>query len=234
MRADRDRVVCLCENRSEKGDSLGLDGCRNGIAISFGVGKTRLANFSASPVEIVAFLTNPIAGLVRDGSSVPGVQDGWLWNAYESAGSDLTLLWKGFIVRPVHDARGQRVAGDILDLATDGKGASRGCEQGMYRLCGRWRRWKGWRLGRISWGHWWRWLEARRRQCRGRRGQRCLVERGWAGARAATADTSQVASKIMCGTFRGTADPIAKSEAGTWIGWVGRKGIVIGHIFKHG
>ncbi len=55
-------------------------------------------------------------------------------NTYETTGSDLALLGKRFVVGPVHDAGGQRIARDILDLSTNSKGASRGREEGMDRF----------------------------------------------------------------------------------------------------
>lgn len=92
--------------------------------------ETRLADLAPAPVEIVALAADPVAGLVGDGPAVAGVEDG-RGDADDVGGTDLGLLGEGLVVGPVHDARVEGVAGDVLHPAPDGKGATAGGEEGV-------------------------------------------------------------------------------------------------------
>ena len=53
--------------------------------------------------------------------------------------SYLTRFWEGFIIGPEHEGGGERVARDVLNLATYRNQAPGGCQYGVLR-CGELRR----------------------------------------------------------------------------------------------
>jgi hypothetical protein len=66
---------------------------------------TGLTNFPTPPVEIVAFLTYPVARLMFNGSTVTSVQNGRMLQGYRNGWSDLTRVRKRLVEAPEHEAR---------------------------------------------------------------------------------------------------------------------------------
>jgi hypothetical protein len=64
-------------------------------------------------------------------SNEMGHGEGAYRDANEATWSNLTLVRKGFVVWPEHDAWVEGVRGDVLDLSACCKGATRGGEEGV-------------------------------------------------------------------------------------------------------
>lgn len=105
-------------------DALCLYRCRDGVAISFCIGEARLTDLAPPPVEIIALEADPVTRLVLDRSPVARVENGRLWNTRQVTGTNLALLGEGFVVWPIQDTGSKGIAGDVLDLSTDGKGTA--------------------------------------------------------------------------------------------------------------
>jgi len=138
------RWLNLIEDVGEKCNALCLNRLRNGIAVAFRVRIARLAHLPTPPVQIVALQTNPVSRLLLSCTLVSGIDNWRILNDSTAKWSNLSLLRKGFIIRPIHDARSHRVHRDVADPASGTQSMARWCEEGIG-----WSRRTQWHLDRV-------------------------------------------------------------------------------------